>query len=137
MKYLPSVVSGLLACLAGTMTIAGEPAPAEPAQQVAFDIRSQPLGEALDEFSRHSHVRVVVESALGEGITAALLSGTYTSSGALEKLLCSTGLKFEYLDERTVAITAPVHARASGVDAKMPVSPGSLLAQSTPSPVSA
>jgi len=71
---------------------------------IALRIEAQPIGDALNEFSRQSGLHVVLYSKLGRGLRSPGLSGSYTRDAALTTLLQGTGLRYEALDESTVAI---------------------------------
>ncbi len=69
-------------------------APASAQEQVRiFRIPAQALSSALLEYSRQSDVLVVVAPSLVAGKHSLGVSGAYTPSAALEKLLAGTGLK--------------------------------------------
>ncbi len=91
----------LAACL---LVECGIAAGAEPAALITLDIRSQPMGDALNEFARQSGLQIVVEPRAAAGITAPPLSGSFTAGQALERLLAHSGLRYEYLNERTIAV---------------------------------
>src|SRR5690242_4131054 len=79
-------------------------APNPGTQAVTVDIASQPLGDALNKLSELMNLQFVFYSQVGKGISAPRLSGSYTAQQALDRLLAHTGLVYEYLDARTVAI---------------------------------
>lgn len=82
-------------------------------QQFKIDIASQPLDEALLEFSRQASVQVILQSAAGRNLTAPSVTGSFTWEAALSKLLSNTDLRYEFLNERTVAIVSTQADRAS------------------------
>lgn len=82
-------------------------------QQFKIDIASQPLDEALLEFSRQASVQVILQSAEGKNLTAPKVTGSFTWEAALSKLLSNTDLRYEFLNERTVAIVSTQTDRAS------------------------
>jgi iron complex outermembrane recepter protein len=81
-------------------------------QQLTWDLRAQPIGDALNEFAQKAGLQVVFYTEVSEGITAPALSGTFTSQAALEKLLTGTRLQYEFINDRTVAIR-PVRSDSS------------------------
>lgn len=83
----------------------------EPALQL--NIASQPVGDALNEFARQSGLQVVIDPKEGKGVNASSVVGEFTARDALDKLLANTGLRFEYLNERTVAVRAAKSLRES------------------------
>ncbi len=94
---------GLL--LAGLLAF-GVAAAGPDAVQPAFklNIAAQPIDDALHELGRQSGLQIFFASDEGKGITTPRLVGTFTVRDALTKLLHKTGLRYEYIDERTVAI---------------------------------
>src|SRR5688572_9101757 len=74
--------------------------------EMALNIPSQPIGDALNEFGRQSGLHVVIYSGLGKGMISRPLSGSFSTQAALDTLLAGTNLRYEYLDASTVAILA-------------------------------
>ncbi len=87
---------------------------------VKFDLRidSQPLDEALQEFSRQSGIQVVFFSRLTEGLRAPALDGQYELAGALSALLRGSGLTFRLVNQNTVQIQP--EARSAAQPAQSP-----------------
>jgi iron complex outermembrane receptor protein len=73
---------------------------------VMLNIQPLPLGDALNEFARQTGLQVVLFADVGAGITTPGVSGNYTADDALAKLLAGTGLTYEYINERTIAVRA-------------------------------
>jgi outer-membrane receptor for ferric coprogen and ferric-rhodotorulic acid len=73
---------------------------------VMFDLRidSQPLDQALQEFSRQSGIQVIFFSRLTEGRRAPAVNGQYELAGALSALLRDSGLTFHLLNPNTVQV---------------------------------
>lgn len=71
---------------------------------VPLDIPPQPMEKALQAFAAQSGLQVIFPTELTQAISSPGLKGTYTPENALNKLLANTNLKFEYVNERTVAI---------------------------------
>jgi hypothetical protein len=67
-------------------------------------IASQPLSDALQDFSRQSGIQVIFFSELTDGIRAPALDGEYTVPTALNALLTNSGLNFRVINPRTVEI---------------------------------
>ncbi|MBL4602630.1 MAG: TonB-dependent siderophore receptor [Emcibacteraceae bacterium] len=63
--------------------------------QKSFNIRAQSLTEALMQYGKQSGLQVSSGTGLVEGLTSSALSGNYTSSDALNRLLASTGLTYQ------------------------------------------
>lgn len=55
-------------------------------------LAAQPLGQALNELARQSHLELMVQPALVAGKTAPALQGAFTLQQAIDRLLTGTGL---------------------------------------------
>jgi len=95
-----------LALLAAS-AFAQQTPPASVVQKVTLHIDPQPVGDALSEFGRQTGLTVMIQSAVGRGVTSPRLEGQYTPASALDQLLAHTGLHYEYLDAKTVAVLGP------------------------------
>jgi len=71
-----------------------------------FNIRSQPLSQALRAYSEQTGEQVVFFSKIGRGRDSFAVAGQLTRDQALEQMLQNTGLRFERINTRTVAISA-------------------------------
>lgn len=113
-----------------------------------FDIKAQPLAEALTDFGAQSGLTVVAPRSLTAGKRGASVSGDMTSTDALARLLKGSGLTFARLDDVTIAInnaldgSGPRQARSmetSGDSAEEVVVTGTRIAGVTnltsPSPI--
>ena len=69
-----------------------------------FNIDSQPLGGALQEFAVQGEVQVVFFSSLVEGLTAPAIHGHYTLTAALDLLLAQSGLTYRIVNPMTIEI---------------------------------
>jgi outer membrane cobalamin receptor len=91
---------------------------------VVFDIPAQSLSSALLQFSTQSGVEFTVATKALEGRRVAAVKGSYATDRALALLLANTGLKFETVDDGTVAIRperdpsvgTSTEGRAAGVE---------------------
>jgi outer-membrane receptor for ferric coprogen and ferric-rhodotorulic acid len=90
-------------CAQGKATEGKDPAAGEP-QTYLLKITSQPLSDALQEFSRQSGIQVVFFSHLTDGLRAPTLEGKYTLSQALHALLANSKLTFRSINANTVQI---------------------------------
>jgi len=102
---------GLSACVllwaaGGALAQGSSPALQATEGRIHFDIPAGSLGAALQELGRQSGLTIITESAISDRLSAARLDGTYTPAEALGRILGRTGLRFEYLDSRTVAVLA-------------------------------
>ncbi|HWU13387.1 MAG TPA: TonB-dependent receptor, partial [Caulobacter sp.] len=71
-----------------------------------YDLKPQPLAQALSEVARVSGRQVVVSSSLVRGKTAPALNGRYTPDQAYEVLLSGSGLKLTPVGAALVVQTA-------------------------------
>jgi iron complex outermembrane recepter protein len=104
-------ISLLLALLGVLPAHAG----AELEARIYFDIEAQPLSTAILRYSEQSGVQVTSPSELLSGRHTRGVHGNQSAQAALIQLLEATGLVFEIIDSRTVAIRpAPQTLRGSG-----------------------
>jgi outer membrane receptor protein involved in Fe transport len=94
-------VAGLAAAL---LTSGGIVAKEVQPAAYQLNIGAQPMDDALNEFARQSGLQVILQTAEVKGIKAPKVEGTFTVQDALGRLLENSGLEFEYLNERTVAV---------------------------------
>jgi hypothetical protein len=69
-----------------------------------FDIKAQPLAQALMAFGAQSGAIVMAPTELTSGKLSTPVSGQLTYSEALARMLRGTGLRFEMTAEGTVVI---------------------------------
>lgn len=83
-------------------------AQADKAGKIRFNIPQQPLSSALAEWSRQSGLQVLGrDSDDVTEIIAPAVSGLYSPGEALERMLATSGLKHEFINDRTVRVSAP------------------------------
>ncbi|MFL6604479.1 MAG: TonB-dependent receptor domain-containing protein [Steroidobacteraceae bacterium] len=87
--------------------VAQQSVAASDAKKVTLHIPPQPVSDALSEFGRQTGLTVMIQSVVGRGVTAPRLEGDYVPVDALDQLLAHTGLHYEYLDDKTVAVLGP------------------------------
>jgi hypothetical protein len=96
---------GILLFTMSALALAQQPAPQAIVEKaVVLNLASQPLEDALHEFSRATGLKVMLYTVLGRGIISPRVSGTLTPGAALELLLKGAALRFEYLDAQTIAV---------------------------------
>jgi iron complex outermembrane receptor protein len=106
------------ACVAATLTFlmapagaAGAAGAAEPGR-VMLSIEAQPIRDALRALSEQTGLQILFrsEGVNAAGLTAPRVSGELSAREALDRLLAESGLKYEFVNERTVRISsaAPV-----------------------------
>ncbi len=107
----------LLACAALSLLT---PAFADtPEPQYSLNIARQSLTLALKEFSRQTGLAVgyLPTNASEERTLVGPLKGRYTVDTALSELLAPSGLSFERINARTIAVTAPDAQKSSSTGA--------------------
>jgi Secretin and TonB N terminus short domain len=72
-----------------------------------FDIKAQPLAEALMAFGAQAGASVVAPTELTAGKISKPVSGELTIKDALSQMLHGTGLGYEVTADRTIVIVRP------------------------------
>lgn len=92
-----------LAVLQGEAGIA-----AEASAKLTDPIPAQPVAAALSAFSRQTGIQIIYWSTIADGMLSSAAPRGSSAQEALQALLSGTGLRFEFLNERTVTITSAV-----------------------------
>src|SRR5438876_4828594 len=100
-----SVVLAVAGLLAG-MALASGPDPTEPLSPA---LASQPRSRALAAYARHTGIQVIYVSAVVRGQQSAALPAGLVPAEALLRLLEHSGLRFEFVNPRTVRIFEASH----------------------------
>lgn len=102
--------------LLGFLTAVG-PVRAQPADGpvLQFDIAAQNLGDALDLYSRHTGIAVLMDQRHAQRRSAAV-RGAHAAGAALQILLEGTGLQSRLSDAQAVIVYAPANASATAAD---------------------
>lgn len=79
-----------------------------------FNIQAQPLANALNSFGRQAGLQISLASAVTQGLSSQSVSGSFTPSVALSRLLKGTNLSFDISPEGTVFITGEQQSTAVG-----------------------
>jgi outer membrane receptor protein involved in Fe transport len=79
---------------------------AEASEELSRDIAAQPLAQALSEFAAQTGLQLVYVSEIAAAQTSKGAPRGLAPAEALQRLLADTGLRFEFLNERTVRIFA-------------------------------
>jgi len=89
---------------------------AAPLQQPvsASAIPAMPLNKALDAFARREHLQLVYVSTVADGVRTQGAPAGLAAEKTLQKLLDGTGLKYRFLNAKTVTIYAPGEPQATG-----------------------
>jgi iron complex outermembrane recepter protein len=92
-----------VACL--TVALTGH-AQSTESSRMSFHIEAQPLSTALNAFSRQSGLQVMRrdEDAPTEGLNAPRVVGQLSVEEALTQLLINSGLEFQFVNDKAVAI---------------------------------
>jgi outer membrane receptor protein involved in Fe transport len=100
MRLLPKL---LLSCLMGS-SVAASAGGAESAGTLSADIGPRPVAEALAAFGRQTGLQLIYVATIAEAQQSKGARAGLTASEALAQLLDGTGLRFEFLNARTVRI---------------------------------
>ena len=93
---------------------------AAPPAEVKLDIRQQPIRTALAAFSNQSGIQIVYpDDEVTPELISPTLVGSYAPRVALDRLLADTGLRYQYVNDRTVAIRRATFHEAS-TDSQVP-----------------
>jgi iron complex outermembrane recepter protein len=105
-KWVAGILTGLSALTATVLVssdaLADESAPAKE----NFNISSQPVSRALRTYALQTGDQVVYFSEVAKSRASAAVSGQFTRDEALRKLLQNTGLTYQRLNTRTIAISS-------------------------------
>ncbi|VFR25106.1 Outer membrane TonB-dependent transducer VreA of trans-envelope signaling system [plant metagenome] len=91
---------GLFALLGSGACLAATPSP------LAFDIPTQPLDQALAQYSHVTGLTVLVDGALVVGRRSAAVIGVFTAHDALQRLLQGQPLALRYASARSFTLVA-------------------------------
>ena len=69
-------------------------------------LKSQPLSDALKTFADQTGLQVMFFSEVTDGVQTIALNGDYTATAALDTLLSSSGLTYEYINEKAITVRA-------------------------------
>ncbi|MEJ0037795.1 MAG: TonB-dependent receptor [Gammaproteobacteria bacterium] len=91
-------------CIGLALAVASALAQADE-QKTNFDIRAQPLGVALRQLADQTGLQLAFQADIAAGRTSPPIKGSFTAREALEQLLQGSGLRFQFLDDHTVAVS--------------------------------
>ena len=106
-----AIVVALSACLCASPSRAERSAVVDARDAARFDIASGPLANALDRFGDQSGLQIVYDPRLVAGRNAAAVSGHMRKREALDRLLAGSGVGWKQVNEMTVMLVEPEHAR--------------------------
>src|SRR6266702_3703020 len=99
------------------------PARATPKLQT-FHIEAGDATLTLNEFSRQSSLQLLFDYNIVRGRKTRGISGDYEPSAALQQMLVDTGLVFDFVNDRTLAVTLLEHETVAGSAVAEAPSPG-------------
>ncbi len=111
-RFTPSAVSWALLAQLGALAVGANVAIAEP---MKFEVAASDASNALSTFSTQAGLQILFEHRAVEGRRTQAVVGEYEPSAALELLLKQSGLTFEFVNDKTVAIREPARERAQNV----------------------
>jgi len=120
LRWVWALSGGVLTALVLTVTAAN--AQTSHATQ-RFDIPAGSLIQALDRFGEQSGLQVVYSTSLLNGKTAAAVHGKFSSTTALQHLLQSSGLTYNFVNASTVKISKASRRRPPPRTKAAPVAP--------------
>ena len=104
----------MLLALLGAIVLCGTAAAQAPSETpIAFRIPAEPLADALNQLAQQSGLQILFPSELGAQIRGPDVMGSMAADDALRRLLVNTGLRFEFINARTVTIFGDVRAGSS------------------------
>ena len=97
-------VQALLACLLATALV--RPVCADSgAAPVEFHLEGGDATTTLTEFSRQAHLQLLFDYNIVKGHITKPLNGAFQPADALRQLLANSDLEFDFVNERTLAVT--------------------------------
>ncbi len=127
-------VRNLLAICAASGFLAFSPA--EASEELSRDIAAQPLAQALSEFATQTGLQLVYVSGVAATQDSKRAPRGLPPADALQRLLEDTGLRFEFLNDRTVRIFAGSSCALPSGCAGPPSGAAALAAERPPGPPS-
>jgi len=85
-----------------------------------FHIEAGDATLTLNEFSRQSSLQLLFDYNIVRGRKTHAVTGEYEASAALKQMLIDTGLIFDFVNDRTLAVTLPTHAGTGSAIADAP-----------------
>ena len=106
------------------------------AQQVggpySISIPAEPLGDALNHLAQQTGLQILFSSELVGPLRSPPVSGSLRADEALHKLLGESGLRFEFVNPRTIAILSPaLGGKKRGESSSAPVAMAATSVNST------
>lgn len=83
----------------------------EASARLTDPIPAQPVAAALSAFSNQTGIQVIYWSKIADGLVSSSAPTGVSAEQALQTLLSGTGLRFEFLNRRTVTITQAAESK--------------------------
>jgi outer membrane receptor protein involved in Fe transport len=83
-------------------------------QLQTFHIEAGEASLTLNEFSRQASLQLLFDYNIVRGRRTRAISGEYVAPAALAKMLADTGLVFDFVNDRTLAVTVVTHETVPG-----------------------
>jgi outer membrane receptor protein involved in Fe transport len=117
-KSAPALVSALALILTASFANEARTAPASERSvriaqgetRIEFNIPKQSLADALAAWSKQSGLQILRRDTDGADLIANSVSGKFSPTEALAKLLAATGLTYEFVNDRTVRVVPAASA---------------------------
>lgn len=96
--------ASLFSLLLASAAVAAIPAQvsAQQTQKVAINLPAGNMATALNRLASQSGLQMVYDASVARGLKSASVSGTMTPAEALERLLSGTGIRYQFIGEKTV-----------------------------------
>jgi iron complex outermembrane recepter protein len=111
------LIRTLVAALCAGFCLAAPVRAQQNAAAVHFSIQQQSLQDALTEFGRQTGYQLLFLTNITADVMAPSVVGEFTPRSALERLLADSGLKYEFVNERTVTIKDPKRYNSAAAEA--------------------
>lgn len=84
-------------------------------QGLVKDLGPQPLADALEVFAADTGLQVIYHSEIASGLNSQGAKAGLSAEETLRELLRETGLRFEFLNEKTITLIAPTTTRTTSL----------------------
>ena len=101
-----------------------------------LNIVAAPLSDELSELARQTGLQVLFSSQLVAGLRGPSVQGSLSAEDALRQLLANTGLRFEFVNPRTVTIVRSIAPPETGTKAQPASIRGTVFDARTGEPLS-
>lgn len=93
----------------------------QPSRLVFYEVSSQPVAEALITFALQGNLSIGLQTVDVDQIVTPRVSGLYTASDGLRRLLVGTGLTYEFVDSQTARVYRQATSTSRVVRAPTPL----------------